>query len=50
MKKKKQKPISKGKPYHIDTGKITTIEYAIANPTRVQWMDNKKPDKRVSTQ
>jgi hypothetical protein len=50
MVEKKQKPMSKGRPYHIVTGKITTVKYAADNPTRVKWIDNKKPDKRVSSQ
>ena len=50
MAEKKLKIMSKDRSYHIVTGKITTMKYAIANPTRVEWMDNKKPDKRVSAQ
>lgn len=50
MAEKKRKIMSKDRSYHIVTGKITTMKYAIANPTRVEWLKDRKPDRRVSSQ
>jgi hypothetical protein len=36
---------SKEQPHHVDTGRITTEDYARKHPNKVEWVKEKKPDK-----
>lgn len=33
---------AKAKPHHVSTGKITTRNYAVNHPNKVEWVKDKK--------